>query len=73
MMKLFTKYFLFLLTFIVVVQANIPPLTSSYDLRSSEYGARYYESRKRGKDKIKSLPILTQNTYSIINSISQDY
>ena len=73
MMKLFTKYFLFLLTFIVVVQANIPPLTSSYDLRSSEYGARYYESRKMGKDKIKSLPILTQNTYSIINSISQDY
>lgn len=44
-MKLFTKYVLFLFTFVVVAQANIPSLTSSYDLRSSEYGVRYYDPR----------------------------
>ncbi len=43
-MKLFTKYVLFLLAFIIVAQANIAPLKSSYDLSSSEYGARYYDS-----------------------------
>ena len=44
-MKLFTKYVLFLLAFITVSQANIQPLTSSHNLRSSEYGAGYYDPR----------------------------
>ncbi|MFT7879767.1 MAG: RHS repeat-associated core domain-containing protein [Sulfurimonas sp.] len=44
-MKFFEKCFLFLLTFIVVAQANIAPLKSSFDLSSSEYGVRYYDPR----------------------------
>jgi len=42
-MKLFVKLVLFLLTFIAIAQANTPPLTSSYELSLSDYGARYYQ------------------------------
>ncbi len=44
-MKFFTKCVLLLFTFIVVAQANIQPLASSYDIRLSGYGARYYDPR----------------------------
>ncbi|GIT97924.1 HNH endonuclease [Sulfurovum sp. TSL1] len=44
-MRFFTKFLLLLLTFITVSQANIQPLASSYDIRLSEYGARYYDPR----------------------------
>ena len=44
-MKFITKLVLFLLTFVVVIQASIPLLKSSYDLSPSEYGVRYYDPR----------------------------
>lgn len=44
-MKLFTKYVLFLFAFVVVSQANIPSLSSPYDLKLYDYGARYYDPR----------------------------
>ena len=51
-MKLFVKLVLFFLTFITVTQANIPTLKSTYNLRSSEYGARYYEPSTIVKENI---------------------
>lgn len=44
-MKIITKFVLFLLSIVVVAQANITQLASTYDPRSSEYGARYYDPR----------------------------
>jgi len=44
-MKLIVKLILFLLTLIAVAQANTPPLSSSYDLKQYDYGARYYDPR----------------------------